>query len=135
MMYLSEDDESDYTLAIQLDEGFLRELKRIMSRLEESLLDISLVQLNFDKTNARLIEKYTRPYTFDKSLTGDNPLDYYGFDVNKNYFPTEDYWDENSPDKVFLEIYCNTIGFSFHKDDRKYQGHAFSLSDWGSFLS
>lgn len=135
MMYLSKDDESDYILAIQLDKGFLNELKIVMSRLEQSLLDIYLVQLNFNKINARLIKKHTRPYTFDKNFTGDDPLDYYGFHVDKNYFPTEDYWDENSPDKVFLEIYCNTIGFSFHKDDKKYQGYALSLSDWERFLS
>jgi hypothetical protein len=84
--------------------------------MSETKLDIAVVQLNFDTTKARMIEKGFYPYEDRQVHTitnGEDPLDYYRYHISKHYFPTQQYWDELKPDIVYLEMYSDSFGFSF----------------------
>lgn len=138
-MYLSEVEDRDYILAVELEDTFLNYLKEIRDKLAETKLDIRSAVIKFDNSKARLIEKGFYPYE-DKQVHeirgSEDPLDYYGFHISKYYFPTPDYWEELKPDEVYLDVtYGNSFGFTFIRDYKKYNGTAVYLSEWERSLS
>jgi hypothetical protein len=142
-MYLSHVDNSEYVMAIELDDSFLKYIKEIEQKLLETNLDIAIVEITFDATKARLIEDGFYPYE-DRQIhaitNGEDPLDYYRFHISKYYFPKEEYWEELKPDKVYLKFYNgNFFGFRFIKNTingrEDYEGISIRINDWEHFLS
>ena len=132
---------SDYIIAIELEENFFNYLKDAHEKIATSKLDVDLLRLNFDKSKARILESFCPlPYEDRRVYNiagGEDPLYYYGWVVDRHYFPKEEYWEETVPDNVYLEYYSNSFGFTFttwkHSIDsmaKFYGGYAISLNDW-----
>lgn len=137
-MYLSGIENSDLTLAIELNENFLHYLNDILLKLNETKLNYDTITINFSNSKARLLENGFVFYE-DRQIreinNGESFLEYHGFQISKHCFPTEGYWKERQPDKVLLTIHGKRIGFTFKHDiDLEFRGTLLDISEWQKWL-
>jgi hypothetical protein len=133
-------DEERLLLAVVLDGEFFDNVRKIIETCKVVKFPYSTTyEFVFPTDKVRLLESYG----LDEAITdckkyeswemgGDDPLDYYRFQVHQ-YEPKEEFWKYcTKPDSVVLH-FCNPncFGFDAHYKGETYYGYAF---DWSNYL-
>jgi hypothetical protein len=135
-MYLSKINNGSYDnriLSIELEPDFLEYIKGVRDKILQTGLNIFTTRVSHDTVKARFINPQNDCYE-DRSkkpfLGEEDRLSYFGYDICKDYFPNENFWYEQKPDVVYLEIYKDYFGFSFEEKGILHTGSLINLIDW-----
>lgn len=126
----------DYHIAVVLSCYFATRINQLHHQFL-NIFDLEHAKIKWPVETTRLIENgvFNEEYYEDKTVYSIPPceshLDYYGYDICKEYYPTQYFWEDHIiPERAYLCWYNGSIGFELHTKTQKYEGYSTYIDEW-----